>query len=764
MAEFTIERLVAAILRHRWAAVGISAAVMSAASLGALSIGVTNNYLVFFADDNPQLRGFRALENTYSTVDRVLIAVSPQGRSVFTREALAAVFELTEAGWGAPYSRRVDSLTNYSHSEAVGVDDLIVAPLVDDIASLPDSEVARIEAIAMEAPDLVGRLVSRDGAVAGVVIHFVLPENQDQAVLEINAYVDDLVHEARASHPDVDYYVTGDVRMHRAFARATLNDLQTLTPLVLVLIVILAMALLGSIAGTVAIVAVIVFAVNTTMGLAGWWGVVFSPTNAGVPIIVMVIAVADTVHVVSSVLAGLGRGLDKRSAIAGAFRINTYPIFLTSLTTAVGFLSLNAAESPPFRDLGNFVALGVLLAFGYTMTLLPAVLGLLPLRPPRWRVAGSREFERFAEFVMARRGPLLWGVGAVVVVLAAGIPRMELNDHPIQYFGERYEFRRHSDYVAQNLTSLDRLEYSLPAGREGGITDPEYLRSVDELAQWFRTQPEVTHVQAFPDVMKRLNRNMHADDPAFYRLPETAELAAQYLLLYEISLPFGADLNDRIDIGKSATRMIVAADAPWSRELRELDARAQRWLRDNAPELAGEATGIGVMFAHVSQRSVQSMLGGTITAMAGISLLLVLVFRSVRIGLLSLVPNFIPAVMSFGLWGYLFGRVNIASSVVVAIVFGIVVDDTIHFLSKYLEGRRRGLVPEDAVRAAFKTVGHALLTTTVVLAAGFLVFATSGFEVSWTLGLLVAATVVLALAADFLLLPALLLAIDRSEA
>ena len=764
MAEFTIERLVAAILRHRWAAMGISAAVMSAASLGALSIGVTNNYLVFFADDNPQLRGFRALENTYSTVDRVLIAVSPQGRSVFTREALAAVFELTEAAWGAPYSRRVDSLTNYSHSEAVGVDDLIVAPLIDDATSLPDSEVARIEAIAMEAPDLVGRLVSGDGAVAGVVIHFVLPEHQDQAVLEINAYVDELVHEARASHPDVDYYVTGDVRMHRAFARATLSDLRTLTPVVLVLIVILAVALLGSIAGTAAIVAVIVFAVNTTMGLAGWWGVVFSPTNAGVPIIVMVIAVADTIHVVSTVLGGLARGLDKRSAIMEAFRINTYPIFLTSLTTAVGFLSLNAAESPPFRDLGNFVALGVLLAFGYTMTLLPAVLGLLPLRPPRWRVAGSREFERFAEFVMARRKPLLWGVGAVVVVLAAGIPRMELNDHPIQYFGERYEFRRHSDYVAQNLTSLDRLEYSLPAGREGGITDLEYLRSVDELAQWFRTQPEVTHVQAFPDVMKRLNRNMHADDPAFHRLPETAELAAQYLLLYEISLPFGADLNDRIDIGKSATRMIVTADAPWSRELRELDARAQRWLRDNAPELASEATGIGMMFAHVSQRSVQSMLGGTITAMAGISLLLVLVFRSVRIGLLSLVPNFIPAVMSFGLWGYLFGRVNIASSVVVAIVFGIVVDDTIHFLSKYLEGRRRGLVPEDAVRAAFKTVGHALLTTTLVLAAGFLVFATSGFEVSWTLGLLVAATVVLALAADFLLLPALLLAIDRSEA
>ena len=762
MDKSTIERVVGGVLRHRWTTVAIAATLMSAAAAGALSIGVTNNYLVFFRSDNPQLLTFRALENTYSTIDRVLIAVSPRNGSVFTQDALDAVVELTDAAWGTPYSRRVDSLTNYSHSEAIGEDDLVVAPLVDDDGSLSEADVARIEAIAMDTPDLVGRLVSRDAAVAGVVVHFVLPENQDQAVLEINAHVDRLIDEARASHPDIDYHVTGDVRMHRAFARATLDDLQTLTPVVLVLIVVLTVALLGSIAGTLAVVAVIVFAVNTTMGLAGWSGVVFSPTNAGVPIIVMVVAVADTIHVVTTVLAGLRRGLDKHRAIVEAYRVNSYPIFLTSLTTAVGFLSLNAAESPPFHDLGNYVALGVLIAFGYTLTLLPAVLGLLPLRPPRRRVSGAHDFQRFADFVIARRRPLLWSGATVLVVLAAGISRMELNDHPIQYFSERYEFRRHSDYVAENLTSLDRLEYSLTAGRDGGVADPTYLRSVDEFAGWFRSQPEVTHVQAFPDVMKRLNRNMHGDDLAFYRLPESAELAAQYLLLYEISLPFGSDMNDRIDIAKSATRMVVAADAPWSRELRELDERAQGWLADNAPGLASEATGIGMMFAHVSQRSVESMLGGTIAAMAGISLLLVLVFRSIRIGLLSLVPNFIPAIMSFGLWGYLVGRVNIASSVVVAIVFGIVVDDTIHFLSSYLEGRRQGLAPADAVRHAFKTVGYALLTTTVVLAAGFLVFASSGFEVSWTLGLLVTTTVVLALAADFLLLPALLLAVDRS--
>ena len=273
----------------------------------------------------------------------------------------------------------------------------------------------------------------------------------------------------------------------------------------------------------------------------------------------------------------------------------------------------------------------------------------------------------------------------------------------------------------------------------------------------------MTHVQAFPDIMKRLNKNMHGDDPAFHRLPETPALAAQYLLLYELSLPFGSDLNNRIDVAKSATRMTVVLRSLTSQAQRELDARAQAWLRANAPDLATEASGVSIVFAHLSQRNIDSMLRGTIIAMALISFILIWVFRSVRLGLVSLVPNFLPAAMAFGLWGYLVGRLGLAGSVVTAMTFGIIVDDTIHFLTSYVKARREDLLPPEAVRSAFRAVGKALWTTTAVLALGFLVFASSGFETSWTLGLLVAITIACALLADFLLLPPLLIAIDRNK-
>ena len=756
------DRYVAIVLRRPWLVVALATAVMVAMTAGARFIAVTNDYRLMFGADNPELAAFDALENTFSESNRAVIAIAPGEGSVFTRETLGAIEELTEAAWRAPYSSRVDSLTNYSHSEAFE-DDLTVAPLVEDAQSLSDADLARIEAIALNSIETAGRLVSVDGRVGGLVVNFFLPDELDVAVVEITDYLNAVLDEARASNADIGYYLTGDVVMNRAFADATQDDLRRLMPIVFMVIVAVAAILLRSVLGTLAIVAVVLFVINTTMGLAGWLGTAFSPTNAGVPIIVMAVTVAYTVHIVAMALLRLSQGLDRKAAIAESLRHNLNPVFLTTLTTAIGFLSLNASDSPPFHVLGNLVAFGVFCAFVYSMTLLPALLSILPLRATAIRSDRPLVFDRLANFVIANRTRLLWSIGLVAVVLVMGIPRNELSDNWTRYFDDRYQYRRDTDFVIENLTGLDALEYSLNSGRDGGITDPGYLRAVDAFAGWYREQPEVAHVQAFPDIMKRLNMNMNGDDPGFYRLPEDPELAAQYLLLYELSLPFGNDLNDRIDVSKSATRMTAVAHSLSGQELRALDSRAEAWLNANQRDIATTASGISMVFAHLSQRNIESMLRGTIIAMSLISLILILVFRSVRMGLISLLPNFIPAAMSFGLWGYVVGRVGLASSVVTVVAFGIIVDDTIHFLTRYLQARKEGLPAPEAVRSTFRTVGQALTTTTLVLSAGFLVFTASGFEISWALGILVTITIVIALLTDFLLLPTLLMAIDREK-
>ncbi len=750
------------VLSRRWLVVSLVSLFMLFMATGAQYLTVSDDLRSMLSKDDPKLIAFDALEATYSASNTVLVALAPQEGSVFTRETLGAIEELTEAAWQAPYSSRVNSLTNYSHSEAFG-DDLVVAALVDDAQSLSDTDLARIQEIALNETELAGHLVSHDGRVSGLTINFVMPEIRDKAVFETTDYLHAMLDDARASHPGIAYYLTGNVVGNRTLADAVAYDMGVLVPIVFLVIIVGVAFLLRSVLCTVVIVFEIIFALNTVLGFAGWLGLALSPTTAIIPVVVMVITVAASVHIITIALSHMRRGLDRTAAIAESLRTNARPVFLTSVTTAIGFLSLNASDSPPYRELGNLAAFGVLCVWFYTMTLLPSMLSILPLRTRRVNTNGSHLFERFGAFVAARRTVLLWFIALLVVALATGIPHNEVSDNWTELFDERYEFRRATDFINQNLTGVNSLEFSLRAGREGGITDPEYLRKIDAFAEWLRQQPEVNHVQAFSDTMKRLNRNMHGDDPAFYRLPAEPELAAQYLLLYELSVPFGSTLNDRIDVAKSATRMTVTVAGVSARGLRTLDARAQAWLRANTPDLATEASGLTMIFAYLTQRNIESMLRGTIIGMALISFILIGVFKSLRLGLISLVPNFIPAAMAFGLWGYVVGRIGLAGAIVTVVAFGIIVDDTVYFLSEYLKARGKGCSAPESVRETFRTVGPALCITTAALSTGFLVFAFSGYEGSQVMGLMVTITILFALVADFLLLPPLLMALDRRK-
>ncbi|MXZ82077.1 MAG: MMPL family transporter [Gammaproteobacteria bacterium] len=750
------------VLRHRWMVLLVATLIMLPMASGVRFIENTHDHRAIFGKDDPHIAAFDALEQTYTQTNTALIAAAPRSGSVFSKKVLRTIEELTEAAWLVPHSIRVDSLANYTHTMAEG-DDLIVEPLVDRDTRLDDADILRIEQTALTAPDIAGRLVSMDGRVAGVAIRFAMPEDTGAAVIEISDYIDSMLDETRAHDPDIDYYVTGDVILGRAFTEANNDDVELL-PVMFLIIVIITGVLLRSVVATVAVVITLMYIVNTAMGFAGWIGTVFTPASSGTPVIITTVAVAHVIHVASKTLLGMGRGLDRQQAIAGSVRSNAWPVFLSSLTTGIGFLTLNASEAPPFRDLGNLVAFGVLCAFVFSMTLLPAVLSILPIRGRR-RVERTDYFDRLGSFVIARSRVLIWSVTALAVVLSMGIWRIELTDNFTKHLDESYQFRQDTDFVLDNLTGIETLEYSLNSGREDGITDPSYLHKVDAFAQWYRGQPEIAHVQAFPDVIKRLNKNMNGDDPAFFRIPDDPSLAAQYLLLYEFSLPQGIDLNDRMDVSKSETRLTatVRGRLP-SKHVRELDERAQRWLQANVPEIAGQATGFAVATAYMSQRNINRLLVGMSVAMGLISIILLLIFRSIRLGLVSLVPNFVPLTMSFGLWGYAVGELGLGGTVTCVIAFGIVVDDTVHFLSRYRDARREGLCAPDAVRSTFRTVGHALWTTTLALSAGFLVLALSGVASSQTLGIMVAMTLVIALLADFLLLPALLIATERKKA
>jgi predicted RND superfamily exporter protein len=724
---------------------------------GVRQLQFNNDYRMFFSEENPQLKAFEQLQNTYTKNDNVLFVIAPKDGKVFSRETLSAIAELTKEAWQIPYSLRVDSITNFQHTHAEG-DDLIVEDLVLDPQSLSDEELEEKRRIATSDPLLVNRLISPSAHTTGVNVTIQLPGEKVTEVPEVVDRVKEIAKEIEAAYPNIDIHLTGIVMMNNAFPSASLDDMKSLYPIMFVAVIMVLVVMLRSIPGTLSTVIIIILMIVATMGLTGWLGIKMSPPTTTVPIVIMTLAIADCVHILVNFLHGMRDGESKYQAMMESLRINLQPIFLTTLTTAIGFLSLNFSEAPPFRDLGNMAAMGVVLAFFLSITFLPAMMMLLPVKALNGDTLGSIVMVRFSKFVVRNKKQLLWIMGIVVLLLISQIPNNRLDDQFVKYFDETIAFRQATDFTTDNLTGIYLIEYSLESGETGGISDPQFLQKVEAFAEWYRQQPHVLHVNTITDIMKRLNRNMHEDINDWYRLPDKRDLSAQYLLLYEFSLPFGLDLNNQINVKKSATRFTVTMESLSTKQLLDIEERAQAWLQDNAPSMRVNGASPIVMFAHISKRNIVSMLKGTTLALVLISIILIFALRSFRVGGLSLIPNLVPIGMAFGLWGLIVGEVGLALSVVAGMTLGIVVDDTVHFLSKYLRARReKSMSREDAVHYAFSTVGTALWVTSLVLMVGFGILAFSHFQLNAGMGLLTAITLGLALVADFLFLPPLLI-------
>ncbi|KJZ11998.1 RND transporter [Marinomonas sp. S3726] len=735
-----------------------------AAASGAQKLVFKSDYRIFFDDENPQLVAYESMQKIYNKSDNVTFIIVPKGDTVFTPEHLKGLTMLTKASWQIPYSTRVNSLTNFQHTYAEE-DDMIVSNLVNNPESLTPLQLENIREIALAEPQLVNKIVSNSGHVSVVDVSIKLPGLDPTAEIpEVASHVRQLRDGFLATNPGAQVYLSGMVMLNNAFAEASMEDSATLIPLMFLTVIVIIGVLLRTISGTIATVLIIFMSIVTAMGLAGWMGFFLSGASASAPTIILTLAVADCIHILASMFYEMRNGADKRSAILTSLKVNLQPIFLTSITTAIGFLSMNFSEIPPYRDLGNIVAMGGMLAFVFSVTIFPALLLVLPIRVKVNAQAKQDKMSKFADFVIAKRRLLLPLVSVVVVVLTVFIPKNVINDDFVKYFDTSVPFREATDFMQDNLSGMTVMELSVKSGEANGVNNPAYLKQVSDFSDWLRTQPETDHVNTLTDVLKRLNMNMHGDDESWYRLPESPEMSAQYLLLYEMSLPYGLDLNTQLNVDKSSTKLIVTFKNLTSGELVELGERVENWFAVNANQYELDVASPSFMFAHIGQKSIVSMLVGTLVALVLISVLLGFALKSWRYGLISLIPNLLPAAVAFGIWGIINGQIGMSMSMVIGMTLGIVVDDTVHFLSKYLHARRNHKANAiDAVHYAFGNVGSALWITTLVLVAGFTVLAQSSFKLNGDMGLLTAITILVALLIDFLLLPPLLILMDEKR-
>ena len=351
-----------------------------------------------------------------------------------------------------------------------------------------------------------------------------------------------------------------------------------------------------------------------------------------------------------------------------------------------------------------------------------------------------------------------------MIFFSALVPLNTVNDEATKYFDTSTDFRQSVDKQEELISGMSSISWALYSGEDNGINNPEFMRVISGFSDWLNQQPEVDHVATISDTLKRLNKSMNGDDESFYHLPENRELTAQYLLMYEMSLPYGLDLNNQLNINKSSTRIVTTLKNLGSKQYVDLEQRANDWFANNAPQVRMTASSPTLMFAHIGETNMDSMIFSMAAALILISALLVFALRSLRLGVISLIPNIGPAAVGFGIWALISGEINLGLSVVVSMTLGIIVDDTVHFLSKYQRARKGGRDAEAAIRYAFSSVGRAMVITTLVLCVGFSLLALSSFRLNADMGMATALIIFTALVVDFLFLPAFLLLVDKRGA
>ena len=506
-----------------------------ALAIGGKNLYFRGDYKVFFEDGYGPLEDFQEMERIFIKNDNVAVLLVPKQGDVLEKDMIELAHAYTEEAWKIPFSSRVDSIVNFQNTyNDAEYDDLVVENLVDDPDFLDDETLARVRETALNELALRNAIIPQDASVTLINVTLQFPDTDDITgnVMEVQNYVNALTETFREQYPDVDFYHTGIIPLNYSFAMEGQRDVMTLVPAMLVLTIILLTVMLRSFWAMVATMVVLLVSVLSTMGLGGWLGYYLSPGTINVPIVILSIGVADCVHMVASMQYGQSKyGMNKKEAIKYSLELNWMPIFITSTTTSIGLCTLVLSESPVFADFGILAAVGVMSAYIFSVTLFPALLSIVPIKVIEVEEGKSVIMARFAELVIRFRNPLLYaGIPAVLFVSYLATHNV-VNDVATEYFSDNTDFRQAVMKQEQEMSGMQSIDWALYTDKEGEINNPEFITLVSDFSDWMRDQPEVDNVRTISDTYKKLNMNMHEDDESWYRIPETREMAAQYLLL-----------------------------------------------------------------------------------------------------------------------------------------------------------------------------------------------------------------------------------------
>jgi predicted RND superfamily exporter protein len=719
----------------------------------------------FFPESHPATALNSEIDETFLPTDNMVIAINGKGESIFNRDTLNLIENLTQKAWETPFSIRVDSLTNFSYVKSED-DDLIVEPFIENALYLDDKFLKEREQLVEDEESIYGFLISEDKETTIISIVIDPPQpNKELNLITTVEFILKFLEEARANHPELDIRLTGNPYQEYISPKMVQAEMPVVFPLMLFLIFISIFLLVRSLAAVISTFAVIFLAIGSTFGSIGLMGNALNQMVITFPILIITLALADCIHLFSIYFQQRTQGKTSEESMRRSLELNLQPLFLTTVTTCIGFLSFNILEVEPLRDLGNGISVGVFLAFVFTILFVAPVISFLKIKTPNATQTQTNFARKIAQLSLSRGKIFIWLVPAVCFLLISLIPLNELDDNPTQMYSDRY-----TSFGPDTLWLDEKLGVTFPVSfmadsKNGSVSNPDFLKSLDKFSIWLEEQDEVNHVTSLARTMKTLNKSMHGDDMSWKIIPDDQELSSQYLFFYEMSLPMGLDLNSSISQDRGSTKISATLKDMSGNEYLAFNEKVNAYLDKNGlSSIISEPAGFRVVFSHMNRVIVNSLLFGVAIGLTMITLIIGFFFRSRLFGFLSSFPNILPIGSAFGIWAILHGEVSFMVSVGMGSTLGIIVDFTVHLLSKYdLARTELGKNPEEAIYFSFESVGFALIVMTIVLSMGFAVLHMVNFIPLHHFAQFSIIAFIVALLIDFFLFPNLLVKFDKRE-
>ena len=760
--DFT-ETFAEKIIQYRYLSILFCLVLLIASFRGVGGIAFSPDMEQFFPEDYPISENHAHIEDTFYSSDSVIIAIGVDEGTVFNPRILNLIEEITDKAWSTPHSIRVDSLSNFSFVRAE-VDDLVVEPFIEESLEWDQKKINERSTLIEKEEQAYGTILSKDKKTTFINISIDAPRDDvekeyAESMEHIFAFMDPLKKE----YPEADMRYAGIVYIEYLSPLIVKAEMPILIPTLLFVILLSLFILLRNVVAVISSLVVIIFSVVTAVGILGHFNSTVSQPFLMVPILVATLAVADCVHLFNVYFQSK---LEKnaKDSIIKSLRLNLEPLLLTSLTTSIGFLCLNLAPIPALRVVANGIVIGVVAAFVFSIFFLAPLMSFFNVKASSQIENQTKLSKRVGQFSLKNRKKIIWLVPLFSAFLMSFIPLNETKDNPMEFYSERFtSVAEDTKWLAKRLGGTFLVTYEYVS--EDLVSDPEYLRQLDEFTTWLENQDEVLSVNSLSKIIKNLNRTLNGDDQSWYVIPQDSELVAQYLFFYEMSLPFGLDLTSTINQERTSTKVTVS--------LKEIDSKAFIEFYDRVDDYASLSIVSGNLSGGGGTRSVMAFMGmllaeqlmyALIIGFIVITLAIALFYRSLSAGLITAIPNILPIGVAFGIWGIFSSNVSMLVSLGIGCTLGIVVDFSVHFLSKYLYARRSlSLSAEESVLYAFETVGFPLTIMTVSLCMGFAVLFLASFMPLRGFAGITMISFVAALIIDLLLFPAVLIAWDGGK-